>query len=619
MMPRLFSLGLLLLAGVPAARIAAQPSHTGPVPAGAFEPDASLRRAAYLARRAEVLRWRADLPKPGQPATFGLGEIAAKLALREDAAACSARLIELMQAPSGDMFWMFPVTCISHLGRDQLTAEAKAAVREAWRRYFPLRGDTENHWVMYYTCIHLMAQLWPDEPGERWFNGKSSAELSAESQAWLLHWMDLTTTIGQGEYDCTHYLGEYTIPMLYLATWARDPAMRQRGRMMLDYLLADFAVETLQGTYVGAHARTDDTTVLEKWNSLSSYFAWQLFGNCPPPAAYGGWGLFFAAVADHYELPEIIHRIAVDRDAPYTHTERKRTRHRWRHSDVRNAPVYKTTYVTADYALGSDQGGLLQPIQQHSWDLTWAVPDPRGVHNTIFSVQPFYGEEELMMYFTEMPDYMPASVTFQGKPTYISEGKLLGGSPYEQIFQQEDALISLSEIPPGTNFEQVNGFFSKDLTRLEEDASGWIFAQGGRAYIAYRPLAPYEWRPLEKGGKRLYSPHRQNGTILQAASVREFASWEDFKMTIRALPVTITREPRLQVKIMTLSGRRIECTYGEPPKVEGRVVDHAQEWKLFAGPYLNAEVGSRTLTLTHGRLKRILDFNTLTITDAVAP
>jgi hypothetical protein len=90
-------------------------------------------------------------------------------------------------------------------------------------------------------------------------------------------------------------------------------------------------------------------------------------------------------------------------------------------------------------------------------------------------------------------------------------------------------------------------------------------------------------------------------------------------MTIRALPVTITREPRLQVKIMTLSGRRIECTYGEPPKVEGRVVDHAQEWKLFAGPYLNAEVGSRTLTLTHGRLKRILDFNTLTITDAVAP
>ena len=37
-----------------------------------------------------------------------------------------------MQGPqSGDMFWMFPVTCIAYLGRDQLTAEARAAIREA--------------------------------------------------------------------------------------------------------------------------------------------------------------------------------------------------------------------------------------------------------------------------------------------------------------------------------------------------------------------------------------------------------------------------------------------------------------------------------------------------------
>jgi hypothetical protein len=38
---------------------------------------------------------------------------------------------------------------------------------------------------------------------------------------------------------------------------------------------------------------------------------------------------------------------------------------------------------------------------------------------------------------------------------------------------------------------------------------------------------------------------------------------------------------------------------------------------LFEGPYLNAEIGGRKLTITHGRLERILDFNTLTITDRV--
>ncbi|MBL9203077.1 MAG: hypothetical protein JNL39_21390 [Opitutaceae bacterium] len=597
----------------------AQPAFTAPPPSTAPVADSAQRRAQYLARRMESLRWRTDQAVPGEPAKLGLAEIAAKLALREDAAACSVRIVELMKTPTGDMFWMFPATAISYLGRDQLTPEAKAAIREAWRTYFPLRGDTENHWVMYYTTMHLMADLWPGEGANRWFNGKSSAEISAESRAWLLHWIDLTTTIGQGEYDCTHYLGEYAIPMLYLATWAKDPQMRQRGRMMLDWIFADFAVETLNGAYIGSHARTDDTTVLEKWNALSSYFAWQLLGNCPPPAAYGGWGIYFSTIAEHYELPEVIYRIGTDRSGSFTHTERKRTRHRWRNSDVRNAPVYKTAYITPDYALGSDQGGLLQPIQQHSWDLTWSVPDPRGVHNTIFSVQPFFGPEELMMYFAEMPDYMPASVTFQGKPTYISEAKLLGGSPYEQIFQQDDTLITLSDIPASAPWKQINGFFSKDLARLEEDASGWLFAQGGRAYIAYRPLAPYEWRPLEKGGKRLLSPHAKNGTILQAAAAREFASWDEFKARIRALPLSIAREPTLRVAFTSLRGKKIEATYGAAPRVDGRVVDHAKEWKLFAGPYLNAEVGGRKLTLTHGKLKRVIDFNTLTVTDSSGP
>jgi hypothetical protein len=597
----------------------AQPAYTAPAPTPTIVTDASLRREAYLARVNEVLTWRAGLPKPGEPATLGLAEIAAKLALRQDAEACSARLVELMKRPTGDMFWMFPVTCISYLGRDQLTAEAKAAVREAWRTYMPLRGDTENHWAMYYASMYLMAQLWPGEAGDRWFNGKSSDEIFAEAGEYLRHWMRITTTIGQGEYDATHYIGEYAIPMLFLATWAEDPDMRQRGRMMLDYVLADYAVENLNGAYVGSHSRTDDTSVVEKWNALASFFGWLFFNNCPPTASYGGWGLYFAAAAKHYELPEVIYRIGLDRSQSYTHFERKRTRHRWRNSDIRNAPVYKVTHVTPDYAIGSDQGGLLQPIQQHSWDVTWTVADGRGVHNTLFSLHPYYGPFELMMYFTEMPDYMSVAVTQQAKPTYNKPDKLLGGSPYEQIFQQDDALISLSDIPAGTDFEHINGFFSKDLARVEEDASGWIFAQGGRAYIAYRPVAPYEWRPIERGGKRLYSPHRKNGTIVQVASQGEFASWDAFKAAIRALPLTIEREPTPRVQFTSLRGKKIECAYGAAPKVDGRTIDHAREWKLFAGPFLNAEVGSETLTITHGRLKRVLDFKTITITDQVLP
>jgi len=631
-------LSLLFLALLPLSGFA-QPSTTGPVPVPPPDSRPDMRRLAYLARAQEVRQWYVDSIKPENPATFGPAAIAAKLVRREDAAAVSARIVELMQGPqSGDMFWMFPWTAISFLGRDQLSPEAKAAIRDAWRTYFPLRGDTENHWAMYYTSLFLMSELHPDDAGPTWFNGKSSAENRAEAKAYLLHWMDLATTIGQGEYNPTHYIGEYAIPMLYLSAWAQDPEMRIRGQMKLDWLLADLAASTLHGVLRGPNARTDDTSVVQRWLALSSYFSWQCFGNTPPPPSYGGFGVWFAVAAEHYTVPEVVHRIAVDRDAPYTQHDLKRTRRRWRYSDELMPLVYKTTYMHRDYAVGSTQGGLVtDPIQAHVWDVTWAVPDPRGVHNTMFSAHPHSSGKVMQMYFTELPDHMIEALASQGKPSYDVPDKILGSSPYEQVFQDRDTVIALYDIPADTRFPHINGFISKDLVNVTEDKqSGWIFAQGGNTYLAYRPLAGFEWQPRlgykqlpskagykwervnlgDKGDRLLYSPHRKNGTIVQAASASEFKSFADFQAAINALPLTFSLEPVPTVKLRTLRGQDIAFTYGRTPVLNGRPVDYAA-WKLFEGPYLNAEKGSRKLTITHGRLERVLDFNTLTITDRV--
>lgn len=628
-------LALLLLLPLGAL---AQPASVGPVPTPlpADAPPAEVR-AAYLARSAEVVAWYAAGVKPDQPATFGAAQIAAKLARREDAAAVSDRVLALMAGrQSGDMFWMFPWTAISFLGRDQLTPEAQAAIRAAWRTYFPLRGDTENHWVMYYTSLFLMAELHPDDPGESWFNGKSSAENRAEAKEYLIHWMDLATTIGQGEFNPTHYIGEYAIPMLYLAAWARDPEMRLRGRMKLDWLFADLAANTLGGVLRGPNARTDDTSVVQRWLALSSYFSWQLFGNTPPPPSFGGFGLWFAVAAEQYELPEVIRRIAVAREGDFTQRDLKRTRRRWRYSEELMPLVYKTTYMRRDYAVGSTQGGLItDPIQAHVWDVTWAVPDPRGVHNTIFSLHPHASGRVMQMYFTELPDHMIEALSSQGKPSYDVPDKVLGSSPYEQVLQDHDTVIALYDIPEGTRFPHINGFFSKDLQDVTEDrVSGWIFARGGNAFLAYRPLAPYVWQPRfgyrqlpstggwkwervdpgPEGDRILQSPHRSNGTIVQAASASDFADFAAFQAAVRALPLEFRLEPRPTVAFTTLRGRRLEFTYGETPRIDGRPLDYGR-WPLFEGPHLNAPRGSRRLVITHGELERVLDFNTLSVSE----
>lgn len=556
---------------------------------------AAAPQTAFPDRVRKVIEANAALPN-GSYQT-----IAAKLYLHRDPEWCSRRLEELLQSPSGDMFWMFPVTAVAYLDRGQLSPSARNALRQSWKTYMPYRGDTENHWLMYYVSLYLMSQLYPNQPGNTWYTGKSSAQNFAESEEYLLHWMKLTTTIGQGEYDCTHYIGVYLLPLSYLAAWAEDPQMRLRARRMLDWIIADYAIDSLNGIYIGAHARTDDTQVLEKWNGVSSDFGWLLFGLGYPLPGYSYYALFYS-VASAYQPPEAIRLIAADRSRPYLHRELKRTRNRWRFTDVRNAPVYKTTYMTRDYAVGSDQGGILQPIQQHSWDVTWALDDPRGRRNTIFSMHPYSSTYELQMYFTAMPDFVTEAVV-RSKKSYDSPDKFLGGSPFEQILQDQDTIIALYNIPSATRFPHINGFFPDTLSRFEEHPSGWIFAQGGNTFIAYRPLAPYEWKPVSGGGRRLLSPHLHNGTILQAASASEFPDFEAFRRAILALPLDFQLDPVPTVRFRSLRGRNLHFTYGQPR-------DFSQ-WKLFDSPYLQSAPGGRLLTVTHGSQRYTIDLRSL--------
>jgi photosystem II stability/assembly factor-like uncharacterized protein len=550
---------------------------------------------------------------PPDPTATSYQHVAAKLWLRRDVEWASRRLVELLRDPQGDMFWMFQVTAIAFLGRETLSAEAQAALRHAWKTYHAFRGDTENHWLLYYTSLYLMTQLWPDLPGEAWFNGKDSQTNHREAERWIRRWMEITLDDGQGEYDSTHYMGLYLFSMSYLAEWAADADMRQRARMMLEWLMADYAAESLDGLHAGAHARTDDRSVLEKWYAVSSDFGWLWFGLGYPLPGYS-YPVFYYAVSAALPPPEVIDRIATDRSQPYTHREIQRSRNRWRFYDGRSAPVYKTTYVCRDYAVGSDQGGVFQPVQQHSWDVTWRVDDPRGVHNTLFALHPHFDVRDLQAFYTRAPDLL-VEYFRRFRPSYDSPDKFLGGSPYEQILQDRDTLIALYNIPPEAPWPHVNGFFSKDLSRIEEHPSGWIFCEGGRAYIAYRPLAPYEWRPIDyhdwlpaaEGGRRLYSPRAKNGAIVQVASAGEFADFRAFEQAVAALPLEVKLEPVPSVRFRSLRGADLKFTWGEPRDWSG--------WKRFDSPYVESERGSRTLVLRHGEIRRVLDFRSLRVTE----
>jgi len=579
----------------------------------AFVPAAN--SPGFELRKEQLLRQMAGPKNQSDPQYGGLTTIAAKLYYREDLDWAATRLHELLKQPTGDMFWMFQVAAIQHLDNGQLPESARNDLRKAWRTYYPYRGDTENHWLLYYASLYLASQK---EPDAQWFTGKTSKENMKEAADYIRSWMDLTLAKGQGEYDCTHYIGVYYLPLSYLAAWADDPDLRKRARMTMEYITADFAAEILNGVYVGSHARTDDVQVLEKSAGVSSDFAWLFFGQFDTVQIHSSYAMFHA-LASSWEPPEILKRIATDRSKPYLHRERKRTRNRWRFNDERHGQVYKTTYMTPGYAVGSDQGGVLQPIQQHSWDVTWTVPkNPKGTHNTLFTTHPYSSGYELQMYFTPMPDYFLDEVV-RSKKTYDSPDKWIGGSPFEKLLQDQDTVVALYDIPAGTRFAHIHGFFSKDLVKFEEDPqTGWIFVQGGEAYIAYLPLAPYKWNQLANGGRELFSPHLKNGAIVQAANRNEFASFDEFKSRIHALQIRKTLDPTPSVDFVSLRGKRLQFTYGKTPLVNGKSLDYAN-WPMFDGPFVRQATGSHKLELRYEKMRRVLDFDHLSVTEETVP
>jgi hypothetical protein len=601
----------------------------------------------YLERRGIVMEDSIATINPDLTVPTGaFVDIALALQQGKNVEKALMRLAQLNEPmPTANMFWAYPVVSIMVAGRDKLDEASWARIQELWKIYWPSRGDTENHWAMSYAARYLAAQSRPGAGPEEWFNGRSSAENLAEARDYLFHWMRVTTSFGQGEYDSPNYIQEYTIPMTLLAGWAEDPLMRQKARMLLDYLIYDYLIEQVDGYAGGAHSRVYPKQIMTPGVTNSSNLGWYLFGLGEKRAGSDPGNILLAMSG--YVPPPIFERIARAAPRPYVEKELKRTRWRMRNAgplsfkvgDKRTIPVYKYSYVDDDFVLGSSQGGLLQPIQQQTWSLTWRTDVPQAeAANTFFAVQPYSNPFEGTMFFGESWDNV-TDLFARSKADYDSEDKLPSGSPYEQVFQQGSALIALYDMPEGNRFPHITTFFSRDLAHTDEDASGWIFAQGGPVYIAYRPFAPGVWKPndwtgllaggaggwISTGAEQWATGHRclvsdalNNGYIVQVAPLRDYESYEDFKNAVKALPLTFSTKDVPEATFTSLDGSVLHARYGDTPTVNGEEIDY-DNWPLYDSPFAYEKRGSQKLDIHFGDERYRLDFTQPSIQQTVEP
>jgi len=558
--------------------------------------------------------------------------VAAKIHLGTDTAAAYRQLDTLLSRAYGDMFWMYGCAGLYYATGDRLRPDYKVKIREAWKHRTPYRGDTENHFLMYYGSLLLMSQAWPDLPDTDWFMGKSSQEIYAESKEYLDHWIDETVRYGQEEWDSPRYGYYYITPLALLAEYTKDARLKHRFEMMLEYELASYAADYLNGSYCGAHSRVGDDAAIDprkaEITAYGKYFFEDSVSHLLPDVAF--------AAMTNFTCPKIIRQIATDRSEAYEQFSLKRGRQMLRdmdqwsasdssHDSTFHAPVYKYDYMTKDYCLGSMQGGIVQPIQQQSWSLVFHSDKS---HNIITGLNPYVSATELGMFFPEYPSFMLERITGT-KASYTSEDKWDGGSPYERVYQDKNVLVALYDLPDSMKYREMDLFIPDNAHILWEEQVSLFDIQPGThpfgdslhhyalphetilkfdsTLIAILPLTRFEtlktnggtrWRMSDEGGDFGYVIY---------CSIDPNVTLDSFIAFLHHVSYGRDRGQFFLTEIGTPESN-IDPSKGKP--LVNLTIDRKYnlgDW-LFHSPYLESKKGSGILTMRYKGETRVLDF-----------
>ena len=493
----------------------------------------------------------------------------------------------LLAREYGDMFWMYGMAGLYHSSKELLDDATKARFREAWKHRTPYRGDTENHFLMYYSSLLLMSEVWPGLPGSEWFTGRSSKEIHAESREYLLHWMQRAARYGLNEWDSPRYQYYFLTPLLLLANHAKDTTVRKTSSMLVEVMLAELALKYVNGNYVGAHSRTfeaaaQNARIGETLAYAEFFFRDSVIALQPD--------LAFAALSD-WSCPAIISELAGPRSKGVVLREAKQGRPALRYTQT-DTLVPKVTYIAPRYSLGSIQDGLVQPIQQQTWKLVFH--DIPGV-NTITGLHPYISERELATFFPEEPSFQAERIE-STKVGYSSENKWVGGSPYQRIRQEQRIIFLAYDIPASDRTQHADFFVPAAIewkTKPEKDST----------------LKPHKWYAITGGGVecQLYFTttmlvsREANGVRLRSRAAK-----------FRAIVRVVEDEP-LDSRLNHHRTLARELMDDRKWQRAERAADNSARKYLYSTVQMNSKRGSGVITINGQGVKRVIDFNLLDV------
>jgi hypothetical protein len=518
---------------------------------------------------------------------------------REDTRDSACRMLsDLMAVRSTDVIERFRNAAVFQHTKATLPDSLRREFAALWRYAPPNAQLSEHERVAHFAAQLLMAESLGDE--QPWYNGRSTRENRADALAGLEEWMRGVCMEGQQEFDSPSYGPVFFCAMLLLRDFAADGRLRAQAGVMAAWLLADHAHEYIGGLFGGAHGREEMVSAMQPISSEMSAIAWLYFGDGPQMYSREQ----YLASLSSWRPPEAVVELATMKTAPFTAVEWKRSEDRIRGDSVRSRSFPKLTYVDPLYVIGSIPGGLVQSLEQHSWDATWTSD---SLQSTLFTMQPYAEFDGMRGFFPHAAERIQRIISFID-PYFGTITKTVGGSPYEHLFQHRNTVVALYDFPPIRRFPLITAFLPRMVPAFEVDSarSGWITIDAGDVYIGYHPLKRFDiFR--EQYGQRLYSRGSPNGAVVTIVGRNAVPSYREFRRRIRATAVdTAAFAATGTLRYTTIGGDALECRPGAPLRVNG-AERRFDAGLLFDSPWISCARGTGVMRIAYSKGTLALD------------
>lgn len=466
---------------------------------------------------------------------------------------------------------------------------------------------SENHYLVFWASRYLMAQEMPNHFFAAY--NKTGSQLYSEDGERLKQFIRYRAKRGWGEFDSNDYQYLSMNVMLMLYDLSTDEQMKTLSGMMVNLMLADMAVDTINGLYGGARGRVYYESIL---NSASAggtppmhnmnQIQYLYFGIADPDSSIplerlvqlkdlNFWDRSNQSLFSSFKPMKIVNDIMLSRTQQYVNRERKHLHNMadpLPENPLEGSIRKYTWYVPGKYSLGSIQyqdkypAQLPEGVYAKHQQLEWIFTAAAGTQAKIFTHHP--GDT--------------------GAHTYWI-GDL--GCCCINTFQNKTAVLTVFDINQSQPFQYIHAYFPRAAFHQVVEEAGWIFARVNDIYAALYLCGGYSWTTEGQWKNvEIISEGAKKASVFEAAAAADFATFEAFRNEIKSNAVSFD-PAALTLTYNSKKAGKIKINAAGLRQVNDVNVD--LNYKTYDSPYMQSDWDSGIITLKHGQNETVLDFN----------